>query len=220
MGPRDQKRGWQAVHGGLFLALVVAVVALFPALGWPWYLLLPVAVYGALVVLVPPLRRSCPRLSLGRADRWGVTAAVALVVLTSAVLLAYQALQHPEVTDLAARLPVAVFGNLFLAGLCFSVGNAVLEEVIFRGVLYEALAADWGAAVAVGVTAVLFGLGHVHGYPPGPVGAVLAAGYGVALGLLRWWSGGLGLSVGCHVCADATIFGIMASVGAFGGPGG
>jgi hypothetical protein len=44
---------------------------------------------------------------------------------------------------------------------------------------------------------------------------VLAGAYGVALGLLRWWSGGLGLTIGCHVCADATIFGIMVSAGAF-----
>jgi membrane protease YdiL (CAAX protease family) len=220
MNLRDPKTGWQAAHGGLFLALLVAVVALCPTLGWPWYLLLPVAAYACLVLLLPPLRRSFPRLSLGVPTPPAVTAAVALVVVSSAVLLAYQALLHPDVTDLAARLPVALFGNLFLARLCFSVANAVLEEVIFRGVLYEAVAADWGAGVAVGVTAVLFGLGHVQGYPPGPAGAVLAAGYGVALGLLRWWSGGLALSVGCHVCADATIFGILASVGAFSEQGG
>ena len=220
MASTQAKTTWQAAHGGLFLALVVAVVAFCPTLYWPWYLLLPVAVYGCLVLLLPPLRRSFPRLSLGRADRWAVTAAVALTVLTSAVLLAYQALLHPDVTDLAARLPVAMFGNLLLAGLCFSVANAVLEEVIFRGVLYEAVVADWGPAVAVGMTAILFGLGHVHGYPPGPLGAVLAAGYGVALGLLRWWSGGLGLSIGCHIVADATIFGILASAGAFAAFGG
>ena len=69
-------------------------------------------------------------------------------------------------------------------------------------------------AVTLGVTAALFGLGHLHGYPPGPLGAVLAGLYGVALGLLRWWAGGLGLAVACHVSADATIFIPPASVSA------
>jgi membrane protease YdiL (CAAX protease family) len=201
MNPRNPKTGWQAAHGGLFLALVVAVVALCPTLPWPWYLLLPVAGYAGLVLLLPPLRRSFPRLSLGRADRRSMMAAVALAVLTSAVLLAYQALLHPDVTDLAARLPVAMFGNLCLAGLCFSVANAVFEEVIFRGVLYEAVAADWGTAVAVGVTAVLFGLGHVHGSARtgrGRAGGGLRRGPGVAALVERWPGIGRRLSRLCR----------------------
>jgi hypothetical protein len=42
----------------------------------------------------------------------------------------------------------------------------------------------------------------------------MAGLYGLALGMLRWWAGGLALAVGCHVCADATIFGLVFSSGA------
>ena len=65
------------------------------------------------------------------------------------------------------------------------------------------------SAVALAVTTVCFGCGHLYGYPPGPLGAVLAGAYGLALGVLRWWCGGLALAVGCHMCADATIFGLL-----------
>src|SRR5262249_38324054 len=119
---------------------------------------------------------------------------------------------------LLARMPVSPFAGLsrlILAGLFFSFANAAMEELIFRGVLYEAVAAERGAAIAVGVTALLFGLEHAQRYPPGALGAVLPGRYGVSLGLLRWWSGGLGLGVLCHVCADATIFGIVVWAGAF-----
>src|SRR5262249_15805108 len=92
-----------------------------------------------------------------------------------------------------------------------SVVNAVLEELIFRDVLYQAVDAERGAAVAIAVTALFFGLGHVRGYPPGPLGAVLAGGYGVALGMLGLWPGGLALPVACPVGSDATIFGILVS---------
>jgi membrane protease YdiL (CAAX protease family) len=107
--------------------------------------------------------------------------------------------------------------NLVVAALCFSTLNALLEEFVYRGVLYEALAAEWGAVVAIGGTAAAFGLGHLAGYPRGIMGAILAGLYGIALGLLRWWTGGLGLVVACHIAADATIFGLMAWEGAFRG---
>ena len=120
----------------------------------------------------------------------------------------------PDVADLAARLPVAAFGNAMLAGICFSVVNATLEELVFRGVLWGIVAAEWNRGFALGATTALFGLGHLHGYPPGPLGEVLAGCFGLAMGLLRWWTDGLGLAIAVHMCADATIFGLLVWSGA------
>lgn len=200
---------WPIIHGSLFVAILVLFPVSFPQLGWPWFLLVPVASYAGVVVLIPDLRRTIPRLSIGKIDHYRLAAALGLCVATSTVLVGYQAFFHPDVSALAAVIPVSAFGSLFVAGVCFSLINAVLEELVFRWVLYETLAAEWGAAVAVGATALVFGLGHVQGYPPGPPGVLLAGLYGIALGLLRWWTGGLGLPIGCHITADATIFAIL-----------
>jgi membrane protease YdiL (CAAX protease family) len=210
------RRRGGALHGCLFLASLAAVAITLPSLSWPWYLLLPLLVYAGITLALPPLRRTAPQLSLGRMGQAPLAFAAALSAATSGVLLGFHVLVRPDVTDLAARLPVAAFGDLVLAGVCFSVVNAVLEEIIFRGILWEAVAAEWNDRAALVVTAVLFGLGHLHGYPPGPAGAVLAGLYGLVLGLLRWWAGGLGLAIACHVCADATIFGLLLWSGAFG----
>src|SRR5262249_18606499 len=150
-------------------------------------------------------RSTAPRLTIGRMTGAPLAFAAALTVATSGVLVAFQELARPDVSGLAVRLPVSGLGSLLLVGLCFSVLNALLEELIFRGVFWEVLAAEWNARVALGITAGLFGLFHLHGYPPGVPGALLAALFGLALGLLRWWSAGLGLAVACHICADATI---------------
>jgi hypothetical protein len=198
-----------AVHGTVFLLALGAIAIGLSPLRWPWYLLLPLLAYAVVVLAWPRLRRTAPRLAIGRFDGWPLAAAVALSVATSIVLVAYQALARPDVADLAAGLPVAAFRNLLFAGVCFSAANAALEELIFRGVLWEVAAAEWNVAVALGATAALFGLGHLHGYPPGPLGVVLAGLFGLALGLLRWWTGGLGLAIAVHVCADATIFGLL-----------
>jgi membrane protease YdiL (CAAX protease family) len=204
-----------AIHGAVHLtALTVALIAMSP-LRWPWYLVLPLLAYVIVVVAWPRLRRTAPRLALGRMVGWPLAVALVLAITTVVALLGFQALARPEVAGLAAGLPVAAFGSLLVAGVCFSTTNAVLEELIFRGVLWEATAAEWNRGVALGATTILFGLGHVHGYPPGPLGAVLAGVFGMALGLLRLWTGGLGLTILVHICADATIFTILFRSGAF-----
>ncbi len=204
-----------AIHGAVFVtAFGAAVVALSP-LRWPWYLVLPLLGYALVVVAWPRLRRTAPRLRLGLMVGWPLAAAVVLAVTTVVALAGFQALVRPDVAGLAAELPVAAFGSLLVAGVCFSLTNAALEELIFRGVLWEATAAEWNRGGALAATTILFGLGHVHGYPPGPFGAVLAGIFGMALGLLRLWTGGLGLAILVHICADATIFTLLFRSGAF-----
>ncbi len=203
-----------AVHGGLFLALLIGLNAAF-SFGWPWYLFFPIFVYGAIVAAVTPLRQTAPVLIVGRIDTIPLLASVVLIAVTAGVLVGFQALVRPDVTGLGLRIPVNWLGNLLLAGLCFSVVNALAEEVIFRGILWEVVAEEWNKWTALGVTSILFGTAHVDGYPPGPTGVVLAGLYGVTLGAMRLWVGGLGLPIACHVCADATIFGILLAEDAF-----
>jgi membrane protease YdiL (CAAX protease family) len=205
------RQQWAAIHGGIFLAALVPGALWGQVLGWPLYLLLPLAIYPLLVLPFARLRQTVPWPRLGRMTGLPLLATLILSILACGVLVAYYVLLRPDVTRLAVRLPVAAFGSLALAGLCFSILNATLEELLFRSVLFDAVAVEWSNPVAVLVTAGLFGLGHLQGYPPGPAGAILAAGYGVALGLVRWWTGGLGLAIASHICADATIFGIMAN---------
>jgi membrane protease YdiL (CAAX protease family) len=196
-----------------------AAMLVAPPLPWPWYLLLPLLAYGGIALLFAPLRRTAPMINFGRVSGAPLLCATILSAATTVVLTAFHAWVRPDVTELAGRVPIAAFGNVALAGICFSILNATMEEVVFRGVLWGAIAQEWNNGVALLVTAGFFGVGHLHGYPPGLVGAVLAGTYGLALGLLRWWTGGLGLALACHVCADATIFSLLWWSGAFGETG-
>lgn len=207
-------RTLKAIHGILFLASLVAVNAVLAPLMWPWYLVLPVFVYAAIVLVSAALRRSAPTIALGSIGGWPLAYAVLVALGAAGILIGFEAIFQPDASELAARMPVGWFGNPILAGICFCVVNAAAEEVIFRGILWELIADEWGKIAALGITAALFGLGHLHGYPPGSVGAVMAGLYGIALGILRWWTGGLGLAIACHIGADATIFCILAATGA------
>jgi len=119
----------------------------------------------------------------------------------------------PDVHGLAARLPGSILGSAVLAGILFSLGNAAMEEMLFRGMIYDALESQWGWATACVASAAFFGVLHVAGYPPGALGAALAGIYGLLLGWLRHRTGGLLLPTAAHVFADATIFGILVHTG-------
>jgi membrane protease YdiL (CAAX protease family) len=198
-----------ALHGLVFLAALGVVLVAFPSLTWPWFLAIPLSIYACVALSFPGMRRAMPAPALGRIGGLPLAFAVLISAGTSIVLVAFQALAHPDMSNLTEHVPSSWYGNVVLAWPGFSLVNAALEELVFRYVLWEIVALEWSNAMALCATSVIFGFIHMHGYPSGPAGAILAGIYGLCLGTLRWWTGGLGLAFACHVCADATIFGIL-----------
>jgi uncharacterized protein len=180
---------------------------------WPWPWLAPLAAYAVLLAIVPGMRATFRGWRFGKISTPAVIATLVIGAGACVVLAAFDHFAKPDVRALGEFLPVSALGGLVVAGVIFSIGNALLEEVIFRGVLFEAVESQFGVWGAVIGTAALFGYGHMHGYPPGPMGAVLAGIFGLCLGWLRVFTGGLGLPVLAHIAADATIFTIVARAG-------
>jgi len=198
----------------LALVALIGAATFVPAFRmWPLLWVVPLAAYAALVAVVPPLRATFRPWRFGRVSTPTVAATVIIAVGSCAVLVAFHSRTHPDVSAYGSFLPVSALGGVLAVGVLFSVFNALFEEVIFRGVLFDAVESQWGVWVAVVATAFLFGYGHMRGYPPGPLGAVLAGIYGLCIGWLRVFSAGIGLPVIAHIAADATIFTIVARSG-------
>ena len=104
------------VHGGVFLAILLLARVGLPALAWPWFWVIPLTAYAAIVLGVPWLRRTFPRPRGGTINRLSVAVTAAASVLSCGVLVGYQVLFRPEVDSLARGLPVAAFGSLVLEG--------------------------------------------------------------------------------------------------------
>jgi len=139
--------------------------------------------------------------------------AILVALVSSGALVLYQLLLAPDLTYMNRYLPLELLGNVALTAVTFSVLNPILEEVLFRGILFQAFAAYWSWHVAAVATAVVFGAGHVGGYPPGIIGGILASVYGYALAILRHRANGMLLVVLVHAAADATIMGIRSHAG-------
>ncbi len=77
---------------------------------------------------------------------------------------------------------------------------AAVEELVFRGVLFEVVRAHAGDVVAVALTALMFAAIHVPLYGVGALPIDLCAG--VFLGCLRVATGGVTAPLLAHVLAD------------------
>lgn len=203
------------MHG--LLMIILLVVSSFFSVGriWPLIWIIPLVAYAGLVATIPPLRRSFVLWPFGCASPFALGATIAIAVISCAALIAFHATMQPNVAFFRNFLPVSALGGLLSAGFLFSTFNALFEEVVFRGILFDAIESLNGKWIAALGSACLFGYGHMHGYPPGPLGAILAGVYGLCLGWLRIFSGGLGLPFIAHIAADATIFVILVQSGVF-----
>jgi membrane protease YdiL (CAAX protease family) len=121
----------------------------------------------------------------------------------------------------------------------FALGNALCEEVVSRGLFLGGLAtqhgppalpvmlregettAGWLATLSSFVWASFmwppnlwqaagFGCAHYYGVPSGVLGVVLTFVYGLLMGTLYVWCGGLIVPVLAHTAADYFIFAVIA----------
>ncbi|HEY3901153.1 MAG TPA: type II CAAX endopeptidase family protein [Chthoniobacter sp.] len=217
MAARISNADWKALHGIVCFAFLVGATFVPVFRIWPLLWIAPLAAYFLLVVLVPPLRKTFFGWSFGRVTPSALLAAIGIAIVSCAALFLFERWEHPDLHAYAAALPDIRGTGLIFAGIIFAMLNAFLEELLFRGIFFDAFASQSGPVMAVILTSVLFGYGHMHGYPPGPIGAVLAGSYGLALGWLRLFTKGLGLPVLTHITADATIFVVVVHAGILSG---
>jgi membrane protease YdiL (CAAX protease family) len=196
----------QVWHAAIVLSWLVLPQFFSFLLVWPLYLLVPLIGYALTIASIAPLRRSVKWLNVGRTSLDVIAATLTTIVVASSALVSWYVLfdhDFERMTKLLRELP---FVSLLLLGVAFSIFNALLEEILFRGILYEALFEEYGVWWAVVLQGVVFGIVHARGVPSGAVGVGMASIYGVMLGWLRHYSRGLLWPFVAHIFADATIF--------------
>ena len=205
-------RAIYAVHVLVLSLLWIALVAAVPLFRlWPLVLLVPLLAYAAVVIAVAPLRRSVGWLRAGRFDGGTQLLIFVTVIVSAMALVAWVAWTKPDLGHHLALVPNVPIWVLPLTAVAFAALNAAMEEIIFRGVLMEALDSALGAGWrAIAVQAVAFAAGHyLSGFPNGALGFVMVLVYGVLLGLIRRRAAGLLAPWLAHAAADLVIFSIL-----------
>jgi membrane protease YdiL (CAAX protease family) len=187
--------------GGREIILFLVVLPLF---GFSAFWLLPdrsllsvlalffgVGLLAVIVAVVPLGAAALPALGF-RAVGWkplvlGTLGTTALSVAVSQLGIEPQGVK--QAMDIA-REPAAFLITLFLlAGLA-----PLVEELVFRGLLYGWLENRWGSGLAFVVSSLAFAAAHIE-----PAHAVLVLPLGLLFGLLRWRTRSLWPSLVAHM---------------------
>ena len=129
---------------------------------------------------------------------WGVTAGVVGLILAGIVAVITQAIAG-DFSSAAGEIAVELreagpFWALLIFAIMVMVGAPIVEELAFRGMLYNSLRKRGvGAVWTIAITTVAFSAFHFE-----PVRFFLLLPIGVVYGWVRWKTGSLGASMVAH----------------------
>jgi uncharacterized protein len=168
---------------------------------------LPIIFYLITVRFITPLQQTTTWLKVGTYNFPTLTLALGTTLTSSTALILWFYLSRPDIGDLLVSIPDYPLPLLLLLGIVLLIANAILEELIFRGILWEGIEQlNKNFILVILFQAALFGLCHYRGFPRGNIGMILAGIYGLLLGIIKYYSFGLLLPVITHIFADLTIF--------------
>ncbi|MDF2047076.1 CPBP family glutamic-type intramembrane protease [Microbacterium sp. Kw_RZR3] len=195
----------------IILVALLYIVSLVPGIGlWPSGPAIAIGVTALISWRAGRLARWREWLRVGRFDgqAWATIGAVAAVSVVA--LLLWQTVFDGQLPTTYSELAGSVAAQVAVAGAVgFTVLNGAIEDSIFFGLLLTPMLRYFPPRSAVALTALAFGLAHLHGVPNGIVGVLLAGTWALMLGYLRTRTGGMLATYLAHVVADATIVAML-----------
>jgi uncharacterized protein len=166
--------------------------------------------YYVLIFRIEPLRKEADYIKKGKLDGLSIFLVVATVIVSSVALILWFKLLNPDISDLEELLPTKNILLIILLGIAFSLFNAVTEELVWRGIVWDGLNTICKApAFVIIVQSIGFGLIHISGFPRGWIGVGLACIYGLFLGFIRYRTKGLLYPIIAHIFTDGVIFAVV-----------
>jgi membrane protease YdiL (CAAX protease family) len=100
-----------------------------------------------------------------------------------------------------------------LPALGISFGAAILEEILFRGIIFRITEEKLGSYFALAISAIIFGAAHLANPNSTPVAAIgIAVQAGLLLGAAYIYSKNLWFPIAIHFAWDFTQVGIFGAV--------
>ncbi|HYA42246.1 MAG TPA: type II CAAX endopeptidase family protein [Syntrophobacteraceae bacterium] len=188
-----------------FLCRVASISSLWP-------LPMVFALGAALIAgrLIPFTRGAFGWIKRGNWGRQEIAMTAVVAAISGISLVCWYFIVKPDISDIASRIPDVHPVEVILIGVLFSISNAICEEALWRGMIFDAVERVFSSSAAViFIQALSFGAAHLNGFPRGVSGMVLATIYGCILGYVRQCAKGLMAPIAAHALADAVVYSIL-----------
>lgn len=201
-------RSLYAMHLNL-LFLSICIIKYFPHIAlFPFTYLTAFVLYAYTIFLIKELRHSIGWLRLGRFTSTVWLLILGTIVISCLALVLWVHFLSPDLSRYKSLIPNTSLSMTLLFGFGFCTFNAAVEEIIWRGVMMEALDSAFGPGLlAMLIQALSFAVAHYRGgFPNGLTGSAMVFVYGIMLGIIRRNSKGIAACWLAHSAADFTIF--------------
>lgn len=156
------------------------------------YYFLPVVFFTLIIATRPQVKQT---IDWWRKDQFSPKTRwlMLLAILTaSAIMFVYLKLNTASIDRFLDMLPEGGLGFIVSMGLLYAALNGIVEEYIFRGMIWNGLGKIFTHhRVIIGVQAAIFGLSHYWGLPGGWSGVLLTFFFAIFLGYIRHKTQGL-----------------------------
>jgi membrane protease YdiL (CAAX protease family) len=206
-------RSWKLLHCALLVSLMGISGILLPLLRLNYIILPFLLPFLLATIIILPFKQTRAALSwikIGTLDRIAMLLVGVTGILSTAALLlwAYWSGNLEHVKQFAQSLSHYPQWLIYIFGVpLFAILNAFAEEVVYRGVLQEALIHIFSNAYVVLILqASAFAAAHyAFGFPNGAVGYGMVFVWALMLGYLRVRTRGMLAPYIAHLIADLTI---------------
>lgn len=202
---------WVRILVTLVLSIPIVVAWQLIALPKLWTSFFVLLSFTGLLLYIEHVRGSMRTSGLGwHTNAWrllaigtGLAAGIIAVLLaTSLALGASLTLTHPITTSLYAALLIVAI-------------QSAMEEVLFRGTMFEAIHERFGAATAVLGTSILFGIAHVFNPSANALSTLNTILAGVVLGVLVTHTHSLYAAITFHITWNVLVGMVVGNVSGF-----
>jgi membrane protease YdiL (CAAX protease family) len=193
-----------------FLMAFLTTMLPIPFVRLGLFFIIPLAIYALLFRIFPVLKKRSRWFYIGSTDKYTWLGGMAVAIVSSVALYIWAAVTKPNLGDLLSLIPNQTLGTLVVVGIAFALFNSIVEESIYRGILWDSFGKIFGNVIIVTLLqAAIFGIAHIQGFPRGAIGVAMAFVYGIFLGAIRLRSKGLLAPIIVHIIADLTLYFIL-----------
>ncbi len=163
------------------------------------YFIFPILIFTALLIALPSLRKDVDWWKVDLLSNQILVQAGVAIVLGCGVMMLYIHFNQESLARFIDMLPTGGLLKIVLLGVAFALLNAVVEEYIIRGMVWNGLAKTFSKPQLITlIQAALFGLSHYWGLPGGLMGVLMVFIWSLAMGYFRIKTGGLIIVIVAH----------------------
>ncbi len=167
------------------------------------YFLIPVILFTLLILFFSEIKSTIGWWHKDSVDSKLILQMLLAVGISGIGMFIYLKMNTSSIDRFIGMLPEGSFIFLIGMGIAYALLNAVVEEYIFRGMIWNALEKIMtNKSLVILSQAAIFGITHYWGLPGGISGVVLIFTWALYLGYIRQKTGGILGVIGLHFGAN------------------